>query len=141
MLTDEQAMAARLTYAHMCRDEHVQVGHNDSESERCPVCRERDRAEQAEQARDAAHAALREVEWVGSGISCPFCGNPRKWGHEPGCDIGAALAASAPQKPACDCGAALTLCVSCAVAEWQAAHPECPACCPIAPAQETERGR
>jgi hypothetical protein len=27
------------TYAHMCRDEHVQIGHNDSEHEMCPVCR------------------------------------------------------------------------------------------------------
>jgi hypothetical protein len=27
------------TYAHMCRDEHVEIGHNDSESEMCPLCR------------------------------------------------------------------------------------------------------
>lgn len=26
----------------------------------------------------------------------------------------------------CDCGAALTVCVSCAVADYQAAHPDCP---------------
>jgi len=25
-------------YAHMCRDGHVQIGHNDSESEMCPLC-------------------------------------------------------------------------------------------------------
>ncbi len=27
------------TYAHMCRDEHEQIGHNDSEHEMCPLCR------------------------------------------------------------------------------------------------------
>lgn len=27
------------TYAHMCRDGHVEVGHNDSGHEQCPLCR------------------------------------------------------------------------------------------------------
>jgi len=27
------------SYAHMCRDEHVEIGHNDSEHELCPLCR------------------------------------------------------------------------------------------------------
>lgn len=27
------------SYAHMCRDGHVQIGHNDSEHEQCPLCR------------------------------------------------------------------------------------------------------
>ena len=32
-----------MTYAHMCRDGHPEVGYNDSsEDERCPVCRARD---------------------------------------------------------------------------------------------------
>lgn len=26
-------------YSHMCRDDHEQIGHNDSEHEMCPVCR------------------------------------------------------------------------------------------------------
>lgn len=26
-------------YAHMCRDEHTRIGHNDSSEERCPLCR------------------------------------------------------------------------------------------------------
>lgn len=26
------------SYAHMCRDDHVEIGHNDSSDERCPVC-------------------------------------------------------------------------------------------------------
>lgn len=26
-------------YAHMCREDHVEIGHNDSENERCPLCR------------------------------------------------------------------------------------------------------
>lgn len=29
----------------------------------------------------------------------------------------------------CDCGEKLTLCADCAVADWQAAHPECASCC------------
>jgi hypothetical protein len=27
------------TYAHMCRDDHIQIGHNDSSCELCPLCR------------------------------------------------------------------------------------------------------
>lgn len=26
-------------YPHMCRDGHVQIGHEDSEHEQCPLCR------------------------------------------------------------------------------------------------------
>lgn len=26
-------------YAHMCQDEHIEIGHNDSEHEMCPLCR------------------------------------------------------------------------------------------------------
>ena len=33
------------TYAHMCRDEHQEIGHRDSEHERCPLCRANDAAE------------------------------------------------------------------------------------------------
>lgn len=29
------------TYAHMCRDDHPQIGHNDGEQELCPLCRAR----------------------------------------------------------------------------------------------------
>lgn len=28
-----------MNHAHMCRDDHVEIGHNDSESEQCPLCR------------------------------------------------------------------------------------------------------
>lgn len=48
------------TYAHMCRDGHVEIGHNDSSDEHCPLCRAladavmwRDRYEAANQAHDA----------------------------------------------------------------------------------------
>lgn len=27
------------TYAHMCRDDHMEIGHNDSGREHCVVCR------------------------------------------------------------------------------------------------------
>jgi hypothetical protein len=42
------------TYAHMCRDEHVQIGHNDSEHEMCPLC-------QAKAEVGRLHDLLREV--------------------------------------------------------------------------------
>jgi hypothetical protein len=38
------------TYAHMCRDQHVQIGHDDSgNDERCPLCRAIDALEQITQ--------------------------------------------------------------------------------------------
>lgn len=44
------------------------------------------------------------------------------------------LAAPSRVAPAstCDCGETLTQCSSCAVSDWQAAHPDCPQCC-VAP--------
>ena len=27
------------SYAHICRDDHIQIGHNDSSDEMCPLCR------------------------------------------------------------------------------------------------------
>lgn len=27
------------TYPHMCRSDHIQIGHDDSEHELCPLCR------------------------------------------------------------------------------------------------------
>lgn len=27
------------SYPHMCRDDHIQIGHSDSEHEMCPLCR------------------------------------------------------------------------------------------------------
>lgn len=27
------------SYPHMCRDDHIQIGHKDSEHEMCPLCR------------------------------------------------------------------------------------------------------
>jgi hypothetical protein len=34
----KEALDKAFRYSHMCRDEHVQIGHNDSEHERCPLC-------------------------------------------------------------------------------------------------------
>ncbi len=42
---------ARVQVAHMCRDGHVDIYHNDSSEERCPMCR----------LRDDLRAALREA--------------------------------------------------------------------------------
>lgn len=33
----------------------------------------------------------------------------------------------------CDCGQLLTRCASCVIGDYQAEHPECPTCCPVAP--------
>jgi len=30
-----------MSYAHMCRDGHIEIGHNDSSHEICPLCRAR----------------------------------------------------------------------------------------------------
>lgn len=34
----------------------------------------------------------------------------------------------------CDCGASVTSCYDCTISDYQAAHPECRACCPDPPA-------
>lgn len=50
-------------YAHMCRMDHEEIGHNDSEHEDCPLCRmqnERDvLAERCEKLREALQEAER----------------------------------------------------------------------------------
>ena len=50
-----------ITYAHMCRDEHQQIGHSDSEHERCPLCRANDRAD-----------ALRSVMYHAAHLAAPL---------------------------------------------------------------------
>jgi hypothetical protein len=48
-LTGERDRLRRDHLPHMCRDEHTEIRHGLSDDdERCPVCRERDRAEAAE---------------------------------------------------------------------------------------------
>lgn len=42
-------------YAHMCRMDHEQIGHNDSEHEQCPLCRAQDE-------RDALSTELAEAK-------------------------------------------------------------------------------
>lgn len=48
-------------FPHMCRDGHVEIGHRDSESELCPLCREIGRAESLESALRAAEARIVEI--------------------------------------------------------------------------------
>lgn len=45
------------SYPHMCRDEHQQIGHSDSEHERCPLCRANDKVA-------ALEAKLAALEWT-----------------------------------------------------------------------------
>jgi hypothetical protein len=56
----EQAMT--YSYPHMCRDEHIQIGHNDSEHERCPLCRALDRAVSAERAMQEMMEVARQAD-------------------------------------------------------------------------------
>lgn len=44
-------------YPHMCRDEHQQIGHSDSEHERCPLCRANDEIEYLKE-------RLAATEWI-----------------------------------------------------------------------------
>lgn len=71
-------------------------------------------------------------------ISRLFDGSWKCYTH----DVGAprcALAARSPA-PTCDCGApAATSCVGCLQAEYQAAHPSCASCCPLAAPTLEER--
>lgn len=39
---EAREMISVSSYSHMCRDEHAQIGHDDSSSERCPLCRAMD---------------------------------------------------------------------------------------------------
>ena len=57
------AALGRPGYAHMCRDGHVQIGHNDSEHEMCPLCRalaDRDHWREARRAAMEAGEILRQ---------------------------------------------------------------------------------
>lgn len=49
-------------------------------------------------------------------------------------------AAPAGSVAICDCGAELTMCSSCAVADYQAAHPDCRTCVPISGEAASGRG-
>lgn len=50
------------TYAHMCRMDHIEIGHNDSgDDERCPVCRVMDALAAERARREAAEGALVEA--------------------------------------------------------------------------------
>lgn len=59
-------------YPHMCRDDHPQIGHSDSENERCPLCRANDDAGVWRERAEVAEAALREI------VACPD-GNSKTW--------------------------------------------------------------
>jgi len=53
------------SYAHMCQNDHVRIGHSDSDYEpeelSCPVCRERNRREALEERITALEGGLREI--------------------------------------------------------------------------------
>lgn len=83
LVAERDAALAQRTYAHMCRSDHAEIGHNVSDDdERCPLCRVRNecdyyrgrdeagaerereaitRAESAKAARDALQEALRNL--------------------------------------------------------------------------------
>lgn len=41
----ESQLANAKSYPHMCRMDHIEIGHRDSSEERCPMCRMRDEYE------------------------------------------------------------------------------------------------
>ena len=47
------------TYAHMCRMDHVEIGHNDSEHELCPLCRMQNERDALAERAERLHKALR----------------------------------------------------------------------------------
>ena len=58
---------SRRIYAHMCRDGHVEIGHNDSgDDERCPVCRLADHTEQARDVLRMAEETISSYVHMGS---------------------------------------------------------------------------
>ena len=48
-------------YASMCRSDHVEIAHNDSSDERCPLCRALDRLDGEARRAGDLEAALRLV--------------------------------------------------------------------------------
>jgi len=63
-LDEVERLQARPTYPHMCRNDHVEIGHADSEHERCPLCRALDEVawlrEEQHQARPSKYSAATE---------------------------------------------------------------------------------
>src|SRR5262245_7030366 len=49
------------SYAHMCRDEHIETGHNDSEHEMCPLCRALAENEQVRGERDSHWEVIKDA--------------------------------------------------------------------------------
>lgn len=47
-------------YAHMCRMDHTQIAHNDSETEQCPLC---DALDDVHVLREALQATQDELDW------------------------------------------------------------------------------
>jgi hypothetical protein len=78
---------------------------------------------------------------------CPWCkAGPDGDDHRGDCELAQAREVLAKvdallqssEGPCCDCGAALTMCADCVIGDYQAAHPECTACCPVQPAEGRE---
>ena len=47
------------SYPHMCRSDHVEIGHADSSSEICPLCRAHDRIAELEDRIESAKSFVR----------------------------------------------------------------------------------
>ena len=79
MLAAKDAEIERLkwnSYPHMCRDEHVQIGHSDSENERCPLCRANDAFDAQKALVQTLRTALEEAKSAileDTPKACPYC--------------------------------------------------------------------
>ena len=79
------------SYPNMCRMDHAQIGHGDSEREQCPLCiviNERDVAnERVQEATARAEAAEAKVRYM-EGEATPICGWPWENAYDDGYQTG-----------------------------------------------------
>ena len=59
------------SYPHMCRDEHVEIGHADNSSELCPLCRANGRIKSLEAQLAQANEKLAAYEQAGPPADLP----------------------------------------------------------------------
>ena len=103
--SEEWRKGGHWRHPHMCRDEHVEIGHADSEHEMCPLCRALSRLAEAERLLAWEHSEASHVYPHTNVFPIVFADGHS---HEGWCDTCAFLAqrtqaapsgAEAPRKP------------------------------------------
>jgi hypothetical protein len=75
------------SYPHMCRDDHVEIGHKDSEHELCPFCRLRSLAEYQLEKLPGQIADWLAEQYPDNVNTNAFCAAIRNYSAEQGKDI------------------------------------------------------